>query len=242
MRPTPRRIKGADSTQPKGEYRMKLRIIASTPLLVAAAVALLACSQDLTMPNDGAPQFAKGGGGGNGGGKDASPSVISASGDIGPLATAGGDDVTASLGKNPFKNLTLSDVRITIGQDPALSGDGQRCREKMPDRTVVPTVDDTDWPEEVRGDWVGELTIWQGKNTSESNFRFAGTRPGDPDIAVQFTSNSDNAVQSSAGSTTTLEFVDAPLGFGAGPGRVVPRDDNGLPIIYCVNVTITAQK
>jgi hypothetical protein len=149
-------------------------------------------------------------------------------------------NTTKGRSKSPFRNLTLGNVRITIGAEPALIGDGQLCRERMPARTVVPTGSDTEWDSRVRGEWVGELTIWQGKNTRESNFRFAGTRPDDPDTAVQFTSNSDNAEQSSVDSTTTLRFIDAPLGFGAGPGRIVPRDENGLPIIYCVNVTITA--
>jgi hypothetical protein len=215
---------------------MKRTPFAPTFALIVAAASPMACSPDMTMPEEGVPQFAKGGG--PGGGK-AAPSVIAMSGDLGPLVTAGGDDVTAALGRNPFKNLTLSNVRITIGQEAALVGDGQLCRDRMPNRTVVPTGTDTEWDAAVRGDWVGELTIWQGKTTSQSSMKFAGTRSDG--TAVQFTSNSDNAEQTTVGTATTLRFIDAPLGFGDGPDRVVPRDDDGLPIIYCVNVTITAE-
>jgi hypothetical protein len=216
---------------------MKHTPLAPTLAFVVVAASLMACSADMTMPEEDVPQFAKGGGPG---GSKTAPSVIAMSGDLGPLVTAGGEPVTAALGKNPFKNLTLSDVRITIGQEPALVGDGQRCRELMPNRTVVPTGTDTEWDNAVRGDWVGELTIWQGRTSSQSNMKFAGTRSDG--TAVQFTSNSDNAEQTTVGTTTTLRFIDAPLGFGDGPGRVVPRDDNGLPIIYCVNVKITAEQ
>jgi hypothetical protein len=203
------------------------------PALIAGA--LLGCFNDSTVSPVDVPQFAKGGGGGK-----SAPSVLTMSGDIGPMVTANGEAVTATLARSPFKNLTLSSVRITIGE--VLSGDGARCRELMPNRTVVPTGDDTDWDERVRGDWVGELSIWQGRTTSESNMKFAGTRPDDADVAVQFTSNSTNAVQTTDGTTTTLTFVDAPLGFGDGPGRIVPRDENGLPIIYCMNVQVIAQQ
>jgi hypothetical protein len=198
------------------------------PALLAGA--LLGCSADSAMaPGDG-PQYAKGGG-------TSAPSTLTMSGDIGPMLTANGETVTATLAKSPFKNLTLSSVLITIGEQAALSGNGERCRELMPNRTV-----DNEWDERVRGEWIGDLTIWQGRTTSESNMKFAGTRPDDASIAVQFTSNSKNAVQTKDGSTTTLTFVDAPLGFGDGPGRIVPRDENGLPIIYCVNVEVKAQQ
>jgi hypothetical protein len=203
--------------------------------LVCAAV--LACGPDVTTPNAGEPRFARGGGSG---GKQ--PSTITLSGDIGPVLTAGGESVTATLAKSPFRNLTLSGVRLTIGHVAELSGDGQRCRELMPARTIVPTGDDRQWDSGVRGDWVGDLTIWQGSQTSQSSMKFAGTRAADPASAVQFTVNSTNAVQRTDGTTTTLTFVDAPLGFGDGPGRVVPRDDDGLPIIYCVNAEVKAEQ
>ena len=124
---------------------------------------------------------------------------------------------------------------MTIGNGPAPSGDPAYCQSLMPNRTIA-----TSWDPDVVGDWVGDLEIWQGTSTSQSNLEFAGSRPYDSTQQIQFTINSSNAQQATVSGTTTLHFITAPLGFGAGTGRYVPVDAAGLPLIYCVSFDAVA--
>lgn len=162
-----------------------------------------------------------------------SPHRIDMSGDIGPLSSASGGDVVASTGSRPFRNLKLSDVRITLNSP---TGDPAECRQPGSTRTY----DVTSFGGNA-GTWQGELVIWQGRTTTASNFRFNGSRTAADGSAevVQFTSNDNDAVQTTSDGTTTLTFNSAPLGFGGGSTHF-DVDAAGLPILRCVRVVITA--
>jgi hypothetical protein len=162
-----------------------------------------------------------------------SPHRISMSGDIGPLANSSGGDVVVNTAKNPFKNLKLSDVRITMNSP---TGDPAVCRQPGSTRTY----DETGFGGN-EGTWQGELVIWQQRTTTASSFRFNGSRAGaDGSVeVVQFTSNDNDAVQVTNGGTTTLTFNSAPLGFGGGSTHF-DVDAAGLPILRCVRLVLTA--
>ncbi|MGH7636892.1 MAG: hypothetical protein ACREOK_04505 [Gemmatimonadaceae bacterium] len=166
---------------------------------------------------------------------DAKASVqrIGMTGDIGPLTDASGGEVVASTASRPFRNLTLSDVRITLNSP---TGDPAVCRQAGSTRTY----DETSFGGNA-GTWQGELVIWQGRTTTASNFRFNGSRTiGDGSVeVVQFTSNDNDAVQTTSDGTTTLTFNSAPLGFG-GQSTHFDVDAAGLPILRCVRVVMTA--
>jgi hypothetical protein len=154
-------------------------------------------------------------------------------GDIGPLVSPTGGTVTASVNaKAPFKNLGLSGVVITLNNP---SGDPSACRRAGTSRTY----DSTSFGGN-EGTWTGGLEIWQGSSTASSNFRFNGTRVvNGVEETIQFTSNDNDALQTTTGATTTLSFTSAPLGFGS-QSTHYDVDANGLPVLRCVRVTFAA--
>jgi hypothetical protein len=208
-----------------------------TPPLVL--VCFLGCTDQGTMP-DVDPSFAKAGEGGSG-----TPSLVTVSGDLGPLPTADGGPLTASLrSRDPFQNLTLSGVQLTIPGSP-LQGEPTTCDALalLPERTVVPNDSLNTWDARVQGDWLGELSVWGSARKGDGNLKFSGTRTDGLGGTIQFTANDvdDNAIYATNDSTTSLTFAYARLAFGAGGENIVP-EDNGLPILYCLNTTITATR
>lgn len=205
----------------------------------ALALTLTACSGDAVSP-DLQPQFSKGGKGGT-----AAQVAITMTGAMGPLTTADGSPVLAAPSTKQFSNLTLRNVRLTL---PAVIPSDAQGAEDEPDCNAYPLrtkVMDA-WSyggTDVSGEWIGEMTIWQEKNqTQNSNIRFAGVDAYGSGAEIQFTSRSTQAVQSlDENGALVLQLDNLPDGFGAGPNRLVPVGDGGLPVIFCVNVEVRAE-
>ena len=160
---------------------------------------------------------------------------IAMAGGIHSLARPDGTPVLTSINANaPFKNLALGDVRITLAE--ATQGDLAACQARMPNRTFSTSFGAN------AGTWVGGLSVWYNRTPAQSNFKFSGTRTVEGIVEqVQFTSNDDDAVQTTDGSTVTLTFTSAPLGFGSNSTHW-ELDANGLPVLRCVALTVTATR
>lgn len=197
----------------------------SRSMVAVTIIGLTACSAEpvdvLTGP--GAASYARSG--------DA-PVAIEAFGDMEPLtATSGASVLVAVNQKAPFRNLTLSAVRVTLVTPTAPEA---ACKLAGSTRTYSDSFGNN------AGVWQGDLVIWQGKTTKQSNFKFSGTRVVNGiEETVQFTANDDDAVQSSSGSTVSLALDAARFGFGS-QSTHYDIDAAGLPILRCVHVTFTA--
>jgi hypothetical protein len=206
------------------------RPLLSSALLAAAVTACAGEPTAVVLTPGSAPLAAKGGGSGS------VTRTITMADDIAPLTNAHGSAVTAAVNASaPFKNLTLAGVTVTLN---APTGDPAKCRQPGSTRTY----DETSFGGNA-GTWTGELVIWQGKTTALSNFKFSGTRSspttGAPET-VQFTSNDNDAAQTtSPDGTTILTFTSAPLGFG-GQSTHFDVDPGGLPVLRCVRLTVAA--
>lgn len=187
---------------------------------------LTACSAEPTgVPIEtGGPSFAKAGG--------STPASIAVAGDIAPLTTASGATVVAPVNqKAPFKNLTLTDVQVTLNAPTAPEA---ACKLEGSTRTYSDSFGSN------AGIWRGDLAVWQGRTTQQSNFKFNGTRTVDGvEETVQFTANDEDAAQTTSGSTVTLTFTSARFGFGS-ESTHHDVDAAGMPIVRCVQLTMTA--
>lgn len=202
------------------------------------ATAVIACAGEptsATLRPDSTPQAAKG----NGGGAVMQTITMgplatetSPPGDIAPMTSSqGGAVVSAVTAKSPFKNLSLANVSVTLN---SATGDVSNCKLPGSTRTYSSSFGDN------VGTWTGELDIWQGRSTALSNFKFNGTRTVNGVVeTIQFTSNDDDAVQTKPdGATTVLHFDSVRLGLGSQSTHYDTVD--GLPILRCVRVTVTA--
>jgi hypothetical protein len=198
-----------------------------SPRFGIPAVALLllanACQTDVAglRPADQAASVSQSGGSGS------AQYALALTGDLNSLTGGGGGTVYASMSRtNPFQNLTLKAVHITIGNGSSgPSGDIANCQAKA---SALPYA--ADWAGNA-GDWTGTLTI-----NGTSYVKFSGTRVvAGATEQVQFTVNYGASVTTDPETgVATLTYQDAPLFFGSASTHV----DMGH--YRCVDVVATA--